>query len=176
MIREKIFNILFAINSTSWIFFVFFAKTKNFSWEYFFILVLIFIFIVCFGWLLTLFFKGKIFEEIIKPSDFEVHNDNFLPIHLGYFFVALSVPNLITLIVIYLMIVLFTCLSKTNYYNPTLFLLGYNYYILKTEYNSTIHVLSKREIKLKNDCIFCKLCRISDYFYIDIEDYEREED
>lgn len=167
--RKLLLNLFFAMNSCSWIFFVFYAKTYPFSWRELFYLLGIGVSIVGTGFILSLFFRQKTIENLKSSKRVEINNDVFLPIYLGYFFAALSISCLHTLVIIYVLLVCFSCLSKTNYYNPTLFLLGYNYFVVTTNNNATIYILSKKEIKINEKCTFNELSRVSDYFFIDIE-------
>lgn len=167
--RKIALSLFFAMNSCGWIFFVYFVKSNAFSVEYLLKLLGIVALIILTAWILSLFFKQKNFEKLDSALNFEINNDVFLPIYLGYFFVALSIQNLHTLLIIYVLIVFFNYLSKTNYYNPTLILFGYNYFVVTTSNNAKIYVLSKKEIKLIEKCTFNKLCRVSDYFFIDID-------
>ena len=53
-----------------------------------------------------------------KLLDIHLADGEFLPTYLGYFFVALSISDLLSLIFIYLILLVFVYLSQTQYFNP----------------------------------------------------------
>src|SRR5690606_24959412 len=54
-------------------------------------------------------------------------NNSFLPSYLGYFFVALSIPDWDVLIVVYGMLFIFTFKSQALYFNPLFLLYGFDF-------------------------------------------------
>lgn len=102
----------------------------------------------------------------------EVTNE-YMPIYLGYVFVAVSINNNIVFIMVFL--ILFIILFETQIvaFNPMFCLLGYHYYRIKT-FQSTksieVFVMSKRNnIKDYNELQFQKLSKINEFTYIDKE-------
>lgn len=80
--------------------------------------------------LLTIF--SVLIKGILSKDDinYEMHsieeaNNAFLPSYLGYFFVALSVNSVQTMVFVYLIVFIFTYFSQTLYFNPLFLLLGY---------------------------------------------------
>lgn len=57
-----------------------------------------------------------------KLHDIYLADGEFLPTYLGYFFVALSISDLLSLIFIYLILLVFVYLSQTQYFNPIYYL------------------------------------------------------
>lgn len=111
-------------------------------------------------------------ETVIK--DIEQANNAFLPSYLGYFFVALSVPSIETMIFIYSMLLVFTFVSQTLYFNPLFLCFGYNFYYITTESNIKQFIISKKEIRSTKNLQFKNLRRINNYTYIDMEDEKNE--
>lgn len=99
----------------------------------------------------------------------ESANNSFLPSYLGYFFVALDVPNTETLYFVYGLIFVFTFLSQTLYFNPLFLLFGYHFYYLTTENQVRIFVITQKQLKIPQGAIFPQLLRINDYTFIDKE-------
>lgn len=99
----------------------------------------------------------------------EPANDVFLPSYLGYFFVALSVPNLEMFIVVFLIIAIFIFYSRASYFNPVFFIFGYHFFFIKKNNGVKILVIVKRKLKLVDDISFMNLKRINDYTFIELE-------
>ncbi len=110
-------------------------------------------------------------DEIQQGSILEIEQANnvFLPSYLGYFFVALSVPNCDTLFFVFLILFVFTFLSQSLYFNPLFLFFGYNFYNVSTKKNIKIFIVSKKIIKNPNDIEFKKLKRINNFTFIDKE-------
>lgn len=97
----------------------------------------------------------------------EYANDAFLPSYLGYFFVALDVPNIETLCFVYPMIFVFTFVSQTLYFNPVFLLFGFHFYNLTTVNNVRIFMITKKKFKEPEHISFPELKRITDFTFID---------
>ena len=120
-------------------------------------------------------------DTIQRGSIVEVEQANnvFLPSYLGYFFVALSVPNCDTLFFVFFILFVFTFLSQTLYFNPLFLFFGYNFYNISTSNNIKIFIVSKKTIKNPNDIEFTKLKRINNFTFIDKENesfYSKEKE
>ena len=76
-----------------------------------------------------------------KTHDVHLADGEFLPTYLGYFFVALSISDLLSLIFIYLILLVFVCLSQTKYFNPIYLLFGYHFYHAATEHGTNIFIV-----------------------------------
>ena len=107
--------------------------------------------------------------EIGAIESVEYANDAFLPSYLGYFFVALDVPNTETLCYVYPIILGFTFLSQTLYFNPLFLIFGYHFYNLTTVNNVRIFMITKKKINKPKTISFPSLTRISDFTFIDQE-------
>ena len=109
----------------------------------------------------SLFFAKRLSDDSISKkslSDIEVANDTYVPIYLGYFFVALSVQSYWIFLFVFGMIFIFTFLSQTSYFNPLYLLFGYRFY----------YVTNQSNVKVPALVHFEKIKRINDYTFIDI--------
>lgn len=109
----------------------------------------------------------------MNPGDIEnveYANDAFLPSYLGYFFVALDVPNYETLCFVYPLIFVFTFLSQTLYFNPLFLIFGYHFYNLTTANNVRVFMITKKKFKDPKTISFPSLKRINDFTFIDNEE------
>lgn len=93
-------------------------------------------------------------------------NNSFLPSYLGYFFVALSIPNLETLYFVYGMLFVFTLLSQALYFNPIFLLFGYEFYNIRTKAGTCIFLISRARYKTPASVQVEWAARINDYTYI----------
>lgn len=96
-------------------------------------------------------------------------NNSFLPSYLGYFFVALSVGNWDTLIVVYGMLFVFTFRSQALYFNPLFLLYGFEFYNVTTRGGASIFLISGKRYKLPVDVVIQSARRINDYTFIERE-------
>lgn len=130
----------------------------------------------------SLLFTNLLSNDVIQRGsviEVEQANNVFLPSYLGYFFVALSVPNCDTLLFVFLILFVFTFLSQTLYFNPLFLFFGYNFYNVSTNNNIKIFIVSKKTIKNPKDIEFKKLKRINNFTFIDKENellYSKEEE
>ncbi len=121
---------------------------------------------------LSLLISKLLSKETLNKGDIinvEYANDAFLPSYLGYFFVALDVPNAETLWFVYPLIFVFTFLSQTLYFNPLFLIFGYHFYNLTTANNVRIFMITKKKFKDPANLSFPSLLRINDFTYIDNE-------
>ena len=102
-------------------------------------------------------------------TNVEYANDAFLPSYLGYFFVALDVPNNETLFFVYSIIFFFTFFSQTLYFNPIFLLFKYHFYNLTTQNNIRIFLITKKVFKSPKNVSFPSLKRINNFTFIDSE-------
>ena len=96
-------------------------------------------------------------------------NNSFLPSYLGYFFVALSVPNWDTLIIVYGMLFLFTFRSQALYFNPLFLLYGFEFYNITTQGGASVFLISRKQYKLPADVVIHTARRINDYTFMERE-------
>lgn len=82
-----------------------------------------------------------------KVKEFEQANDFYLPIYLGYAFVAISLPTLKSFLLFFVLMLIVLARTRFFYFNPIFLVLGYKFYFIKQIDDSKILVISKREIK-----------------------------
>ncbi len=97
----------------------------------------------------------------------ELANDSFLPSYLGYFFVTLSVPNLMTLSMVFGVLFVFLLCSQNLYYNPVFLLYGYKFYYVTNADGMKIFVITRKTIKSTRELEFTNLGRINYFTFID---------
>lgn len=103
--------------------------------------------------------------------DIELANDSYMPSYLGYFFVALSIPDesFLTAAVIFCMLLVFILCSQNLYYNPLFLLFGYHFYYVTNQEGMKIFIISKRTIKNTKGLSFSNLRRINYFTFLDKE-------
>lgn len=82
---------------------------------------------------------------------FEHANDFYLPIYLGYSFVAISLPTFKSFILFFILMLLLLCRTRFFYFNPLFLILGYKFYFLVNNDKSKILLITKKEIKKLDD-------------------------
>ena len=85
--------------------------------------------------------------ERAKVKEFEQANDFYLPIYLGYAFVAISLPTLKSFLLFFVLMLIVLARTRFFYFNPIFLVLGYRFYFIKQIDDSKILVISKKEIK-----------------------------
>ena len=133
--------------------------------------ILYFVVIIIFTWLslqLTNFLSVDTIEagsiSVVEPA-----NDSFLPSYLGYFFVALSVPNIDVFFYVFGIIFIFIFYSRISYFNPIFFLFGFNFYYIMNNKNIKVLLITRRQLKEPKNAVFNNLKRINNYTFIDME-------
>lgn len=102
-------------------------------------------------------------------KEVELASHSFLPNYLGYFFVALSIPNISTFICVYAVIFVFVHLSQALSFNPLLLLFRYQFYFVTGEDGTKIFLITKQKMKPYQDAELNNLRRINDFTFIDME-------
>lgn len=176
---NRFFRLLLTFNATSLLVIVFFAnqegvfiyKYGNYDFEcIYWIVSLILIFIPVLLSKLSLFLIGKSGSDSFKENDFveiQYANNSFLPSYLGYFFVALSISSIESLIFVYSVLFLFTYKSQALYFNPIFLLFGFNFYNVKDTSGKTIFLVTKEKIKSPKSYSCDKAYRVNDFTFID---------
>ena len=101
-------------------------------------------------------------------EEIELASHSFLPNYLGYFFVALSIPNVTTFIYVYVVIFAFIHLSQALSFNPLFLLFGYQFYFVRGEDGTKIFLITKQKMKVYQDAELNNLRRINDFTFIDM--------
>ena len=144
---------------------------KVMPYKIYFLAIIYLIYLLLFSKaILILLRKISTTDEINKGSveEIEIAVDSFLPSYLGYFFVALSVPD----IKIFFLIYLFVYKSGLAHFNPILLILGYKYYYFISE-NIKNLIISKRKFRDPKEIEIKNLRRINDYTFIEIIEEEK---
>lgn len=119
---------------------------------------------------LSLVLSPSLGKDEFKPGQVDSidhANNSFLPSYLGYFFVALSVPNWETLFFVYGVLFVFTYRSQALYFNPLFLLYGYEFYNITTTACASIFLISRAGYKLPADVVIEKAYRINNYTFIE---------
>lgn len=126
--------------------------------------------------LLSLFISKYLGKDSIEVQsgvapiiNIEQANNAFLPSYLGYFFVALGVPNFESLIFVFAIIYLFTFFSQSLYFNPIFLIFGYHFFNLTTRNNVKIFLITRKEIKDPKELNLPVVRRINDFTFIDAQ-------
>lgn len=118
---------------------------------------------------IILYFSRKLPKDVVAEcQSVKVANDTYLPVYLGYFFVAFGIKNCLQFIMVSVFLFVFLTLSQIEYYNPLFLLFGYRFYFVINSRGVQLLILSKRKISSGN-VKFMELRRINDYTYIDME-------
>ena len=112
-------------------------------------------------------FLGKDSFEHSNIQDIELANNSFLPSYLGYFFVALSIPNNLTLAFVYGILFVFTFCSQALYFNPLFLLYRYDFYNITTKNGTKVFLISKRNYKRPNEVNVEIAYRINNFTFIE---------
>ena len=102
-------------------------------------------------------------------TNIEPANDAFLPSYLGYFFVALSVPDIEIFFVVFGIIAIFIFYSRISYFNPIFFIFGFKFFYVINSNNVKVLLITKKELKTTKSAKFDQLKRITNYTFIDTE-------
>ena len=164
-----LFRILLTVNATSW--FVIIYAIKN-QWTILgysiWICGTFYLLIPVLLSLLSLFlfsFSGD--DKLTECTEFSLADNEFLPVYLGYFFLAVSIDKFETMVFVYTIIFVFTCLSQTQYFNPIFLLFGYHYYHILTPEGTRVFVIAHGKVlRNKSNINFDNLKRINDTTYI----------
>lgn len=106
----------------------------------------------------------KLSISVIEPA-----NDAFLPSYLGYFFVALSAPNIEVFLYVFVIICIFIYHSRISYFNPIFFLIGFNFYYITNNKNNKVLIITRKQLKEPKNVEFKNLKRINNYTFMDME-------
>ncbi len=100
-------------------------------------------------------------------SAIEPASDQFLPVYLGYFFIALSLPSFELFLYVFGLICLFIFYSRSAYFNPLFYLFGFHFYQATNQKNIKVLIITRDIIKDPQTTAFTTIKRINDYTFID---------
>ena len=163
-------NSLMTLSSTAWMVSVYGIKSQ---WRFVagnriltgivvFLIPLVLMFV-------TLLLVPKTNEDKLRDCDsFDLVDSSFLPVYLGYFFVALSIPDDITLLFLMVMLFIFIWKTKAQFFNPTLLLFGYHFYNVMTPSGTKLFLIRRgKVVRHREDITNVELFRINDSTYLD---------
>lgn len=112
-------------------------------------------------------------DEIIY---IENANDSFLPSYLGYFFVGLSVSSFHSLFFVYIVLFIFTLISKSMYFNPYIMLCGFRFYNINTKFGNNFFLITKVNYKTPTELNEKIVHRINNFTFIELRIKSNESD
>lgn len=107
-------------------------------------------------------------RTINTVQSIETSNNDFLANYLAFFFVALSVNDIITFFVVFGMTIVFTFFSRVSYFNPIFLVYGFNFYYVYTNENVKVMLISRKKLKNPKSFEATSAKRINDYTFIEI--------
>lgn len=124
--------------------------------------------LVTLSWVSLLLNRFLSVDDIKKPVlSIEQANGTFLPVYLGYFFVALGIERLQVFVPVYIFIFIFTYVSQAQYFNPIFLLFGYHFYNVTTANATKIVIISKTKFRTGKDITFPRLRRITEFTFME---------
>lgn len=166
-----IFRLLLTINATSWMVIIYAIKEGFTIWKFpswLFGIMLLAVPVILSGLSLVLSKFLGAESTVGNCKEFNLADGEFLSVYLGYFFVAVSVTGLFTMLIVYSLVFIFTLLSQTQYFNPIFLLFGYHYYHISTESGTRIFIIKKGSV-IRNikGLQFNNLHRLNDSTFIE---------
>lgn len=180
-----LFKVLLALSSTSLFVVIYVIKTKVHIFDSIILTYLVyFITVIGLAYLALLstnyLGRGSLASQMRNKKntleEIELANHSFLPTYLGYFFIALSIPNneWEIFFALYAIMFIFVYLSQNSYFNPLFLLFGYQFYYVKTSSDIKLFLISKKLMKDHKIYKFNNLRQINDFTFIDKGDKENE--
>lgn len=132
------------------------------------------LFLILITWLIIQIIKryfNKIYFSKNQLVEFEQANDFYLPIYLGYSFVAISLPTIKSFILFFLIMILILARTRFFYFNPLFLVLGYKFYFILDSDKVKFLLITKKDLKNPDD-IFQQmnqtvaLTRLNNHTYI----------
>lgn len=118
---------------------------------------------------LTRFLESDVISEG-SISSIESANDLYLPVYLGYFFIALSIQDYTVFLFVFGIIYILTLYSNITYFNPLYFIFGYRFYYAISSNNIKILLITQQHLKKPAEVSFESLKRINDFTFISIKE------
>lgn len=172
----KLFYYLYVISSLSPLAIIFiFNKKLEYTLEYKMYLGIL----MLLSSLLISYFFIRLCEryfsgETMTCKAIEVAEPKYIPIYIAYFVISLSISDIPTFLVVFILIFFLILLGKFSYFNPYLLFMGYNFYEVESSSSDSkdsvkykIFLISKRKIKTIKT--YQKLIRLNDFTFLDTE-------
>lgn len=127
---RAIYRLLLSLSATSWFILVFLIKYLfEIDLVYYCCTIIGCIFVSFMITIIGLKLSKKLEGDgLNKYKELELVDNEGLSIYLAYFFVALSVDNLVIMGIIYAIIFVFTFITQATYYNPLFIIFNYHFY------------------------------------------------
>lgn len=172
-VAHILYNGILTLNSTFWMISVYLIKNQWSIWEFprWVCGIVLLMVPVVFSLGLLKVSKWLSADSLIGCCECMLADNEFLPVYLGYCFVALSAPDDLTMAFVYIIIYTFTYLSQTQYFNPIYLLLGYHYYHALTNQGTRVFIIVPGDV-IRNcrDRSFTNLKRMNDTTYLAIKE------
>ena len=165
-----LFRFLLTVNATSWVVIVYAIKEKwTLCGMSIWICGSIYLAIpILFSLLFLYLFNFSSDDQLTACNECSLADNEYLPVYLGYFFLSVGINEFETMVFVYIIIFVFTYLSKTQYFNPIFLLFGYHYYHILTPEGTRVFVIARgKVVRNKKNLCFDKLKRINDTTYIE---------
>lgn len=168
------FNLLLSFSASAYVIVVFLIKSKitltflSQQLEHVSYIIYLIVPLIIADFCLFLSRYLPVCEMECNIREVEQASHSFLANYLGYFFVALSIPDVQTLIYVYLVIFIFTHLSKALSFNPMFLLYGYQFYFVTGDDGTKIFLITRQNMKAYQDAKLDNLRRINDFTFIDM--------
>lgn len=111
-------------------------------------------------------------DKVNKINSLVDVTNEYMPVYLGYIFVAVSINNLELFVLIYVLLLVLIYRTQIVAYNPMFCLFGYHYYkitVFGSHQSIEVFVISKlKNIKDYHLLKFDKLSKINEFTYMDI--------
>ena len=110
-------------------------------------------------------------DSIEKVENIELGAESYMSVYLGYFFVAVGIPDndIMLLLFAFIILFLFILFSQAQYFNPLFLVLGYRFYGITKANGISIFIISRKKLHGVCGLSFTNLRRINDFTYIDEE-------
>lgn len=169
-----LYNILLTLDATLLMLVVFFANIESHlvfginKWCIVLCLCVIILILTRF----SIFVCRYLSDDSIEKGVIEIESANnaFLPVYLGYFFVALGISDYRTMLFVYGIVFIFTYLSRAMYFNPIFLLFGFQFYYVVNINGIKCFIISKQKLRDTQSIYFNSLKRINTTTYIDMEE------
>lgn len=161
------FRIILTISSTSWMLVVYAIKTHYsfYGIPYYICSMLCIITIFVLSVIIIQLTKLMDKDEAKQCNGFLLADNEYIPVYLGYFFVALSVNDWSTMVFIYGMVSILMFMMNA-YFNPVFLIFGYHYYHVSTAEGTHFLLISRLNGRNYKNLDLPSLRRINDTTYI----------
>ena len=162
-----LFRIMLSFSATSWMIVVYVIKIHYslFSLPASITALILVAVTVGLAALILLLTKSLEKDEVVDCTTFDLADDTYLPIYLGYFFVALSINDCFTLGFVYAIVLVLTTLLNA-YFNPVFILFGYHYYKVTSSGGTQLFLICRSSERNPDNVKLYDLRRINNRTYI----------